>query len=351
MINHFRLKFRCRPVGALLLLAAGSPGCIGPGSPGVLPARDRTEFRSQCIKFMESCAFSREPALRMQALEAFKAVAPEEGNRLKAIPLNIENAYSGVSFAGLMAAGETGSRQYVDLVRTRAESQDKNVRIAALFALHQFGDPRRTGELAEFLISDPDEAVRANAAVALGRTGDRRMARVLKEALRREKTEVARVQILEALAMLGDDAAIQRLMFIGRSAIPHDAAIALMMLGNARVKQAESLFWVRFQDADFPEVRALAIRGLAALGNRDMLKPAIEHLGFNEPKPGLEHDPPQQQIARVRGIAALALEALAMPEALQPLERAFDAPGQSEYVRLAIARAAVKTIDAMGGNR
>lgn len=331
------------------LVALFATGCLGPTAPGVLPANQRFSFREECIKFMENSAFSRSPALRMQALEAFKAVAPDEGNKLKAIPLNIENEYAGVSFAGIMAAGETGSKQHVELVRTRAESQDKNVRIAALFALHQFGDRKRTGELAQYLLSDDDETVRSNAALVLGRTGDEKMVRVLKEALRREKMELPRVQILEALAMLGDEPAIQRLMFVGRSAIPQDAAIALMMLGNAKVKEAESLFWVRFQDADFPEIRVLSIRGLAELGRRDMLKPAIEHLAFNDPKTGIEHDPPRQQIDRVRGVAALALEALAMPEGLQPLKSAFNAPGQSDYVKLAVARAAVKTIDAARG--
>lgn len=330
----------------LLMLATGCNNA-NTGVSGVLPPGERSTFRGDCLKFMEDAAFSREPALRMQAIEAFAAVAPKEGIQRKAIPLNIENKYPGIIFAALMAAGETDSRQYEELARTRSESQDKNVRVAALFALHQFGARARTGELANLLINDPDEAVRANAALAIGRMGDPRMIKVLREALSRERHELPKFQILEALAILGDEKAIERLMFIGRSAIPQDAGIALMMLANAKAKEAEDLFWIRLSDSDIPEVRVLAIRGLAGLGRRDVLKEAVSYLFFDSPDRSIPHDPPEQQIKRIRGIAALALEQLAAPESLEALRKAFYASGQSDYVKLAVSRAAIRTTNGM----
>lgn len=345
--DNGRLERGLMPIVGCLLMTL--TGCVQNGGVGVLPKTDRISFRDDCLKFMEDSAFSREPSLRMQAIEAFAAVAPKEGIERKAIPLNIENKYSGIIFASLMAAGEINAREYEELARTRAESQDKNVRVAALFALHQFGDRSRTGELAQLLIGDPDEAVRANAALAIGRMKDPRMIKVLREAQRREKKELPRTQILEALAILGDEKAVERLMFVGRSAIPQDAGIALMMLANSRAADAEELFWVRLQDAEVPEVRVLAIRGLAGLGKREVRPLAVEYLKFNDPDRSIPHDPPEQQIKRIRGIAALALEQLADPEALESLKNAFYASGQSDYVRLAVARAAIRTIDKMQG--
>lgn len=350
MTNNKRLGI---PLTALLLAAAWLPGVVGCGDPashvGVLPSNERFTFRSDCLKQMENSAFSREPALRMQAIEAFGEVAPEEAVKRKVFELNLDNEYPGVVFASLMAVGQTQSRQYIEKARTRAESQNKNIRVAALFALHQMGDTSRTNELGQLLLADPDETVRANAALAIGRTKDPRMIKPLRLALAREHNELPKMQILEALAFLGDDKAIERLMFVGRSAIPQDAGIALMMLANARRSEAEDLFYIRLHDADVPEVRALAIRGLAHLGKREVMPMAIEYLFFNQPKSDIPQDPPEQQIKRIRGIAALALEQLGAPEALEPLKKAFYQKGQSDYVKLAVARAAVGILNHVTG--
>ncbi len=307
-------------------------------------------FRIEAVRVLEEAAFGQSPSNRMQALEAFKEVAPAEGIVLKAIPLNIENAYPGVSFAALMAAGECGATQLIDLVRTRAEHADANVRIAALFAMHKFGDRSRTGEIGNYLLNHADARVRANAAFVLGRLGEPQQIRLLKAALKREKKDLPKLQILEALATLGDKHSSERLIFEGYSEIPHQSAVALMMLSNARTDAAEQLFWFKLQSGKWPEVRLQAARGLARLGHPQGLDLALKMLAFNSPMDGIKDDPPQQQIQRVRGLAALALEALADPGALGPLKRAFDDPNQSEYVRIAIARAALQTISRLQGD-
>jgi len=335
--------------GISVLIGIMVTGCSQPPEMGVIDTNHRRAFRQAAVKCLEDAAFSRSPSLRMQSLEAFGKVAPKEGNELKAIPLNIENAYPGASFAALLAAGESNSKQLIELARTRSEANDKNVRAAALFALHQFGERRRTGELAVLLLEDSDETVRANAALVLGRLKDPKMKPILRKALSREKKQKPLFQILEALAALGDEKAIARLLFVGRSAEPQEATIALTMLATANVQAAEELFWLRMSDGEFPEVRAAAVRGLAVLGKREALEPAIRYLFFNDPDRSAPNDPPQQQIDRIRGIAALSLEALADARALKPLQEAFDAVGQSDYVRVAIARAAIRTIDRMSG--
>lgn len=339
---------RKRTLVAVMLVSSITFGCGGPQL-GTLEPGARSSLRQRAIKCLEGAAFGESGSLRMQSLEAFGKVAPKEGIDTKAIPANIESEYPGASFAALMAAGESESKSLVELVRTRSESGNDHVRIAALFALHEFGERGRTAELATYLLEDPDPAVRSNAALAIGRLRDPAMMPILTRAMARERDSQPKMQIREALAMLGDKDAIKHLMFVARSAIPQDATIALMMLANAGVPEAEELFWLRMADGEFPEVRVAALRGLGLLGKREAMKPAIQYLYFNSPNRSAPNDPPEQQINRIRGMAALALEGLAAPEALKPLEQAFDQPGQTEYVRVAVARAIIKTIDTMSG--
>lgn len=287
----------------------------------------------------------------MQAIEAFKEVAPIEGMERLAFPLNVENDYPGASFAALMAIGETRPKELInerlmDTIRTRAESQNKLVRMAAIFALHRLGDQRRTSELSQFLLDDPDARVRANAAMLIGRLGGKEHSKILRMALRREKKTAPQLQILESLVLLEDEHATKRLIFNGYSKFADQATLALMMLADAKCQDAEELFWNRlYMSSEFPEIRLQAARGLAALGHNKGRDLALRHLFFSSPKHVSKEDPAHRQVDRVRAMAALALEAIADPEALGTLKHAFEISGQSDYVKIAIARAAIRTID------
>ncbi len=336
--------------GRLAVLLAPIASCAAPRPQPLLPEL-HDPFRRAAIEFLEEAAFSDSPTLRMHAIEAFKEVAPEEGMRRLAIPLNIENEYPGASFAALMAVGETQASvndTLLDLIRTRAESPDKHVRMAALFALHRLGDARRTSELATFLLDDPDPKVRANAALLIGRLGGKHHARLLRRALRHERKTLPMLQILESLAILGDGHAITRLMQDGYSAVPEQSAIGLMMLANARRHEAEDIFRFKLSSGGEPEVRLQAARGLARLGYSDGRDLALRHLYFSAPRAGIRGDPPERQIERIRGLAALVLDNLGDPETLGNIKAAFEDPGQPQYVRVALARAAIRVIDGAG---
>ncbi len=327
------------------LLAATLPltsGCFG-SLRGSLPEREQNSFRSAALDFLKKSAYSDEPVVRMQAIEAMQEIAPREG--LKDIEGNIDNGYAGVSFAALMAVGTLKEAEVIERIRTRAEDSDASVKIAAIFALHRLGDQNRTGELSELLLKHRDARVRANAALAIGRLGEPGSARVLHTALKREQKDAVKMQILEALAMLGDSEAIERLRFYGYSAVPDQSALALMLLANAGATEAEELFRYRLGFADQPEIKLQAARGLGKLGHDDGLDLSLAYLFFNSPDRNRKNDPPEQQITRIRALAALALEAIGSPLALGALRRAFDHEGQPELVRLAIARAALAIMD------
>ena len=334
-------------IASLSLALCSGFGCAQPRR-GPLPPVVQADFHAASLKLLEEAAFGDDPAHRMQAIEAFKATAPQEGLGRLVIPLNIDNEYPGVAFAALMAAGEIRARTLLDRIRTRAESSNPHVKMAALFALHRLGSTGRTGELSGFLLKHPDARVRANAALVLGRMGENEHVKLLRMALRQERKSAPKLQILEALATYGDTYAAERLIFQGYSAIPQQSAIALMMLATAKCVQAEDLFWYRLQSSGHPEIQLQAARGLALLGHDDGFDVALRNLYFNAPIRGLADDPRDRQIARIRGLAALALEAIGDPAALAALKDAFDSKGQSDYVRIAVARAAIRIIGRRG---
>jgi HEAT repeat protein len=324
-----------------MLLLAG-PACSS-SLRRTLPPEDQARFRSAAMQTLKEAAFSNEPILRMHAIEAFQEVAPDDG--VSSIEANLENGYAGVSFAALMALGAIRNADFVERIRIRAEDPDPNVVIAALYALHRLGDQSRTGELSEFLLNHRDARVRANAALVIGRLDEPKSVKLLHLALHKEKKTAVKLQILEALATLGDRNAIERLIFDGYSAVPDQAARALMFLANARCMEAEDLFLYRLHSSEYPDIRLQAARGLGKLGRDDGLDLALAHLAFRSPARGRVDDPPEQQVARVRGLAALALEAIGNPQALRSLWDAFLADRQTAYVRLTIARAAIRIID------
>jgi HEAT repeat protein len=319
-----------------------SSGCVS-SLRGTLPEREQHSFRGAAMDFLKRSAFSNEPVLRMQAIEAFQEVAPREG--LQYIEGNIENGYAGVSFAALMAVGTLREESVMDRIRTCSEDSDPSVKIAALYGLHRLGEQKRTGELSELLLKHRDARVRANAALAIGRLKVPGSARVLHMALKREQKDAVKMQILEALALLGDNDGIERLRFYGYSAVPDQSALALMLLANAGASEAEELFRYRLDFADQPEIKLQAARGLGKLGHEDGLDLSLAYLFFKSPDRRRKNDPPEQQIARIRALAALALEAIGSPQALGALQRAFEQDGQPDLVRLAIARAAIAIID------
>lgn len=342
-VSSLRLSFlQCLSV---LIVSQLITGCGRPARQ-TIAAEEMEQFRGVAVKYLEDAAFGEDPALRMNALEAFEKVAPTEGLQRQCIPLNIENEYPGVSFSALMAVGRIHAKDLIDMVRTRAESPNPHVRMAAIYALHQLGDDSHTGELSHFLLQHPDARVRANAALVIGRMGPSESAvKMLKTALRREKKTAAKLQILESLAMMGDNYAENRLMFDGWSAVPEQSALAMMMLANARCDDAEDLFWNKLGAHDQPEVQLQAARGLARLGHKDVLSVALKRLNYDSQQRASAGETAEQRIERVRGLAAMALEDLADPAALAELKKAFEEQGQSAYVRLAVARAAIRTID------
>ena len=341
------------PMTCLLLLLTA--GCNVSSLRRDLPPEESLDFRAAAMDALKKAAFSDVPNTRIQALEAFQEIGTREG--VECLGINITNRfgdvtvknYTGVTFAGLMALGTLRNAEFIEQIRNRAEDPDPHVKIAALFALHRLGDQRRTGEVGDYLLHHSDARVRANAAIAIGRLGEPKSVKLLRRALQQEDKIAPKIQILEALAIYGDEHGIERLIAFAYDPRPDLVALALMCLADAECPAAEKLFRLRLASSDYPETKLAAALGLGKLGSDDGLDLAIAYLYFKTPDKSRPDDPPEQQISRARGLAALALEAIGSPLAIGPLRDAFEADGQSEYVRLAAARAAIRIIDRRRG--
>lgn len=328
---------------------SGTAGCVERDA-AIPTVSEQAGLRLVALKVLEDAAFSDKPTVRIHALEAFAEVAPAEGVKCLAVPLNVESLYHGTCAAALMAAGNAAALGPLDEklasdIRTRAESPNGHVRAGAVYALHKMGDRSHTSALSDLLLRHKDPSVRANAALVLGRLGEPSSVKLLQTALRREEKTLPKLQILEALAMLGDDYAANRLMFEGQSEVAQQCLVALSLLANTGHAGAEELFLYRFQTSKYPEIRLQAARGLARLGSRIGAPYAREMLTFNRPNESFSDLPADQKISRVRVLAALVLELAGEPDMLSDLKRILDDTGQDASARVAAARAMIRIID------
>jgi len=307
-------------------------GCAHPSKP-LLP-EERNEVERQALLTITTLAFDPSAAVRMRAIEALQDIAPEAGVPYYRESLNDD--YRGVRFAALMAIGTACPPDLLDRVRQLAEDPETSVRAAAIFAMHRLGDKSRTTELANLLLNDPRPEVRANSAMILGRLGEEGALALLELALK-DRDESVRLQVLEAMARLGSNKAVRELGVIGISNSGQKIVFALRALAASRRQEAREVYEFHFAGSPYDEVRLTAAHGLGTLGDASGLAFALDRLRSFRPSDNPD-DPPQQQHARVKMLASLALESIGDPAGLRVLKNVVQADPDPS-VRIAAARA------------
>jgi HEAT repeat protein len=150
------------------------------------------------------------------------------------------------------------------------------------------------------LLSARERCVRAVAAKLLGRFGDATDAPGLSEALRDGNPDV-RVAVAEALGEIGDPAAVEGLVeTLGDAKVRGAARQALVKIGEPAVLMLVAAL------SDEDNVRGVATRALVEIGE-PAVPGLVEALGDDD--------------SRVREAAALALEKIGSPEALEAVAR------------------------------
>ncbi|MCP4245595.1 MAG: HEAT repeat domain-containing protein [bacterium] len=316
-------------------------GCA-PATPGRFDVRQAETLEARALECLKrGVGYEPLASVRIASIESLQDEAPEVG--LPWIRTGLTDEHPAVRFATCMALGMLGDEASREVFLRLLDDPDPSVQIAAVFALHRLGDQRYTGRLAAWLRHHPEPAVRRNAALALGRLGEPGAIPLLAGVIGSEDGGL-HAQALETMALLGNEEAIQQLTFVASSGIGPQEVLAINALALVGDEELAETFRYKLEHGDFLEVRLAAARGLGEIGSNEGLQVALRALRFNQPKRGIEHDPPENQIMRIRQMAALAAGAIGDPAALKPLgERLED--NADPRIQVAAAKAILRIIN------
>jgi len=302
-------------------VSAAASGGLSSGCAASNPYRDDPMAMAQleqraldCLK--RGIGYEYLPSVRIAAIESLQEEAPDAG--LPWIRTRLIDEHPAVRFAACMALGGLADQASIEPVAALLDDPDDNVKVAVVFALHRMGDQRHSGLLAEFLRYHPDMPVRRNAALALGRLGEPGAIRLLAKEVG-SADDGLHAQALESLALLGNKEAIQQLTFAANSGSGPQVVFAINALSLTGNEELVGTFRYKLANAEYQEARLAAARALGELGSSEGLAVALKGIGFNRPVRNLEQDPPENQIMRIRQMAALALGAIGDPAGLPPL--------------------------------
>lgn len=202
-------------VSALLLTLAVFPGCASTTSSNTAQVHEFTPAQAQA---------NLEKAITVLQLQFKNPDAPIRANCLEALqyyhdPRTIDLLKQGlqdpdwvVRFAAAMAAGKQQNKSLKPLLQQMyATETDANVKVALIFALHNFQDDTHMAQLANYLQS-PENSVRANTALVLGMLKQKSAVKVLLLPARKDPDPRVRFEITAAMARLGDPQAKEDLI-------------------------------------------------------------------------------------------------------------------------------------------
>ena len=222
---------------------------------------------------------SEQPLLRANAVEAAEQLPPGEAQPLIAARLDDDD--SRVRFAAAMSAGRMRLVELRPQIERMLDMRSPNGRVAALFALHQFGDASRTILLQDYAVDESD-VVRANTAVVLGLIGEPTAVRVLR-VMREDPDNNVRLNAADALWRLRDKEGFEALLAASISQFSDDQTIATLALANPRDPRAVPALEGKLT-GDYPEVALAAARGLGLLGVDRGYDLAAKYAGSDDPR-------------------------------------------------------------------
>ena len=154
-----------------------------------------------------------------------------------------------------------------------------------------------------------------------------------------------RNQALEALVRLGNKDAGQELLFMTNAGVGSEETFAVSALASARSPLYHDTFAYKLATASHVETKLAAARGLGLLGDDRGFELALRSLSHSEARFGDANDPPEDQILRVRQLAASALGAIGRVEALPALSRIMREESDPR-MRVSAARAILEVLRA-----
>lgn len=318
-------------------------GCTQTHSGTASLDRERLQRRAwNCLK--AGLGYRDNPAVRVEAVEAFESAGGEEG--LPWIRTALLDDHPAVRFAGVVAVGKLRDSGAESAVREGLGDEDPSVRVAALFAMHRLGYTERTGDMAPYLLDHEDPTVRRNAALALGLLGEPGAIKLLARAMRDPDAGV-RHHALEAMARLGNAEAKQELRFMTAAGVGSEEVFAINALAGTGDRTCLDTFRYKLETAAHLETRLAAARGLGVFASAEGYEVALRGLRVDRARISDPNDPPEGQVLRIRQLAAAALGAIGRAEALPHLEVAME-DSRDPRVQVSAAKA---ILEIAGANR
>jgi HEAT repeat protein len=311
-------------------------GCAAT-SPADPQLRDRATL---CLH--RGMRFPGNAAVRAEAMEAAGEVLGVQAAQV--IREGLRDEHPGVRFAACMALGATSDRASADAVRPLVNDPDMNVRVGAYYALERMGDFGYRQTWADVMRKDKDSAVRRNAVMAMGLLGNAKALPLLKRVAADDSDDGVRLQAVEAMAILGDADAEARFIRDAFGGMGYRQPFALLVLGRAKGPEVIGILSSRLAHAPYLEARLAAARGLAMHGGHDGYDLARASLSWNSPKQDLPDDPEENQIMRVRTMAAMALGEMHDRRALGSLSACMES-ADDPRIQLATARAILNILN------
>lgn len=298
-------------------------------------ASEEAQYRELALRYVRAAmTFTDNAAVRAQAMEA----APLAWNELRPMVIEgLRDPHPGVRFAACMALGKRRDTGAATAVRPLLHDADHSVRVGAYFAVERLGDSSHRTAWAEALLRSKDPSVRRNAALAMGQLEDAGVMPLLQRASREDKDEGVRLQSLEAMALLGDQNAASYFIRDAYGGAGYRQPFAILTLGHVK-EDVVPLLRSRLKSSPYIEAQLAAARSLGVRGNGEGYELALHSLTWNSPQKDLPDDPPDNQLMRVRSMAALALGEIKDRRAL-PALRALVQGADDSRVQLAAARA------------
>jgi len=343
MLRH---RNECRPgMGIARCISGSLVFALGPLLAGcqnwaMTGSTNEPALRNHAMAYLkQAIAYPQNATVRCQAIEALAEESPRgvEGWFIEALG----DESPAVRFAACVALGRIRCQSAKPMIQQRLGDENHSVRAAAIFALHRMGDFSHSGELAEMLLYHKDKQVRGNVAMLFGLLGETKAIKLLKRAQKDSDYMVA-WQALESQMLLGDAQAFGRVATQIGSGREDISVLAMLAVGRSREqKSCETLRYKLGRQEDHLESRLAAARALGMLGHDDGFELARRSLRFNSPNPDPRAGTPEDQIMRVRTMAALALGAMRARRVLPDLEEMMT-KSDDPRIQVAAARAIIR---------
>ncbi len=294
----------------------------------------------ECLK--RGVQYEHNAAVRVQAVEGLEACGGEGAGPWIRAALSDDSP--AVRFAACVAVGRLADATAESALRERVTDDDPSVRVAALFALHRLGYTERTGLMPAYLLEHDDPVVRRNAALVLGLMGEPGVIKMLARAMKDADPGV-RHYALEAMATLGNPEARQELVFMTSTGVGADEVFAIGALAQTGAPVYLDTFRYKLATAPHIETRLAAARALGILGNDEGFDVALRALRTHRTIIDDPKDHPEDQVLRVRQLAAAALGSIGRTGALPVLAELMNDPADPR-VQVSAAQAIVMILKA-----